>query len=116
MGQARVESGRLLIRRPETSIGNMECFINIRAPSGKRVVFKFQFFDVRSPQGCHDDHMAIFDSYHQKQIPKSGRLCNKENVPDRAYVSSGEEASVALVKTQYLSDQVELIFTAFRYP
>ena len=30
-------------------------------------------------------------------------------------MSSGEEASVALVKTQYLSDQVELIFTAFRY-
>ncbi|XP_012939924.1 uncharacterized protein LOC106012222 [Aplysia californica] len=114
LGRAKVHSGRLLLRRPEDRLKFLNCYVFIKAPSNKRLTFKFRAFDVKSPQGCNNNHLQIFDD-SRLQISISDKLCNSNRVPDRAFVTTSDEAAVWLYKDRYLADQIELIFTAFTF-
>ncbi|KAH9495651.1 hypothetical protein Btru_015552 [Bulinus truncatus] len=113
METARVQAGRLMLRRPDQPLRNMNCQVVIKAPINKRLTFKFHMFNIHSPQSCSNNHLQLFDD-SQFKVALSGPLCNTAG-PTRAYVTSTETGAISLTKEQFLRDQVELVFTAFSF-
>ncbi|GFR93871.1 neuropilin and tolloid-like protein 1 [Elysia marginata] len=114
MGRARVTAGRLLLRQPGGNIRFEKCYMFIKAPANRRLILKFHEFNVPAPYGCDKDNLQLFDDV-AFQRPLTERLCNTGKLPNRAYVTSAEDAAVRLTKERYLEDQAEIVFTAFHY-
>ncbi|CAG5126042.1 unnamed protein product, partial [Candidula unifasciata] len=113
LAAAKVHAGRLQFRRPQQTIQTLDCHMAIKAPGNKMLTFKFHQFDLKSTHGCNTDYLQIFGDT-QLRLPLTEQLCNS-NRPNRAVVTSGEEALIRFRKDLFQGDEIELVFTTFRF-
>ncbi|KAK7114723.1 uncharacterized protein [Littorina saxatilis] len=107
-----IEGGRLLLRPPQRGMRYLTCFVSLKAPQGKRLSLRFREFDIQSPFDCNQDHLQIFDDKMMRS-ELTGRMCNTGQTPSGVYTTTGQDGTVRLFKKNYLSDQIEIIFTSF---
>lgn len=58
-----------------TYLGNMKCTWNITAPADKRIVIRFEEFDVEPMSGCYMDYVEVFEGHANADRMRKARLC-----------------------------------------
>ncbi|XP_071082167.1 uncharacterized protein [Haliotis cracherodii] len=108
-----IESGRLLLRRPEIGLVNFNCVIFIRAPDPRRLIIKVTGLDIVAPFGCARDYIQFFDGATSAN-PLSNAICGY-TTPDVAFITTQPSASMVFAKKlDYMNDQFEVVFTAYK--
>ncbi|ESO90259.1 hypothetical protein LOTGIDRAFT_233802 [Lottia gigantea] len=114
MDSESIESGRLLLRRPEASgLRNNNCALYIKSPSGKNLVFYFRHLQIETPFGCDRDYVEVYEGLSNKSRSLIGKNCGSLP-PSTAFTTTTPYALIAFQRyLQFFHDQFELIFTAY---
>ncbi|KAK6174679.1 hypothetical protein SNE40_017912 [Patella caerulea] len=114
MRSKQIESGRLLLRRPEANgLRNQNCALIIKSPNGKQLVFKFLGIQIETPFGCDRDYIEFFEGYTNNSRSLIGKHCDSLP-PMTDFTTAGNQALIAFSRyVQFYHDQFDLTFTAY---
>lgn len=59
----------------KTYVGDAKCTWNITAPADKRIVIRFEEFDVEPNPGCYLDHVEVYEGNAMTDSMRKARLC-----------------------------------------
>ncbi|XP_067652249.1 uncharacterized protein [Haliotis asinina] len=108
-----IQSGRLMLRRPEIGLINFNCVVFIRAPEPRRLIIKVTGLDIVAPFGCARDYIQFFDGMTSAS-PLSNAICGY-TPPDVAFITTQTSATMVFAKKlDYMNDQFEVVFTAYK--
>lgn len=58
-----------------TYFGNMKCTWNITAPADKRIVIRFEQFDLEPMDYCYMDYVEVYEGHANAEKMRKARLC-----------------------------------------